>query len=176
MASRSPSRWRRTSVRPIELGNSEVQEPGSSIAGDQNVAWLQIAMDDRAIVRVLHRPADGAEQLQPVRNRQAFEIAILVDWNAIDEVHYQVGQPVIGVAAIQELHDVRMVQRGERLPLIEEPLADCLVTTPTAHHLDGYALVNLSVILLAQIDDCHAALAAVTDDPVGANRLTDHRA
>src|SRR5262249_24542733 len=104
------------------------------------------------------------------------EIAILVDWKAIDEVHHQVRYALVGDTAVQKLDDVRMIQCGQCLPLAEKSFPDRLVSSPTAHHLDGDALARLLVSALAQIHHRHTALAAVADNPVCADLPADQLA
>ncbi len=55
------------------LGDAEVDDLGRGPAvdlGDQHVAGLQVAVDDPLLVGVLHRLADGDEQLQPGPDRE----------------------------------------------------------------------------------------------------------
>ncbi len=50
---------------------------------------LQVAVDDPLLVGVLHRLADGDEQLQPGRDRQPVAVAILGDRHALDQLHHE---------------------------------------------------------------------------------------
>ena len=55
------------------LGHPEVDDlrrRPSVHLGDQDVAGLQVAVDDPLLVGMLHRLADGDEQLQPSRHRE----------------------------------------------------------------------------------------------------------
>ena len=84
-----------------QLGNEEKSEIGEALRsrsfrhaevddlrhgravgqGDENVRGLEVAVDDPFLMRVLHRVADGDEELEPVRGRQVVLVAILRDAN-----------------------------------------------------------------------------------------------
>ena len=75
-------------------------------------------MDDEVLVRVLHRVADRAEQLEPLARRQLpASSQYSVDRLAVDVLHHEVGLPVVGRAAVEEPRDVRVLEPGQDLPL-----------------------------------------------------------
>jgi len=154
-----------------QLGDSEVQEPGHSILGDQNVARLEVAMNHQILVRVLHGRADTEEQLQAGTSRELVQAAILVDRNALHVIHHQVGQPVLSAAAIQQLHDIGVVQRGEGLPLVPKAMNDFGGVEAGPQHFDGHAHTELLVVALAQVHDSHSAFTQLANDLVCANSL-----
>ncbi len=45
-------------LRTARLGQAEVEELGLASSGDQNVAGLEVAMDDQIAMRVAYRIAD----------------------------------------------------------------------------------------------------------------------
>ena len=54
---------------PGRLGHAEVDDLRHRLAvvqGDQDVGRLEVAVDDALLMGVLHRLADGDEQLQPL--------------------------------------------------------------------------------------------------------------
>ena len=83
-------------------------------------------MDDEVAVRVGHGRADGEEELQPPLHREALLVAVLHEREALDVLHDEVGQPVLRLAAVEDLGDVRVVERGENLPLVAEAAEDVL--------------------------------------------------
>jgi hypothetical protein len=42
-----------------QFGNTEVQQFGHAIGGDQEVRGLEVAMHDEVLMRVMHRGTDG---------------------------------------------------------------------------------------------------------------------
>ena len=47
-------------------------------------------MDNQILVHILHRGADLPEQRDPLGDRQAVAIAILIDRRALDVIHHEV--------------------------------------------------------------------------------------
>ena len=57
-----------------EASDTEVDDLGDQpvvLFGDEHVGGLQVAVDDPALVRVLHRVADAREELEPGREVEA---------------------------------------------------------------------------------------------------------
>src|ERR1044071_4379411 len=90
--------------------------------------------------------------------------AVLVDRNAVDELHRQERQPVRRAAAVDEPRDVRMLERGEDLPLLAEALHERLADS-AAHELDRDALRELAVADREK-DRSHSAAAELTHDAI----------
>jgi hypothetical protein len=56
----------------------------------QDVGGLEVPVDDPLLVRVLHRPADVAEQRQPLAHAQALVVAVAGDRLPLDQFHHEV--------------------------------------------------------------------------------------
>ena len=87
------------------------------VDGDEHVRWLQIAMDDPFLVRVLDAFAELNEQLETLAHGQALAIAV----RAIDSPRtYSItkyGRPSRRRPRVEHLGDRRVVHQRERLPL-----------------------------------------------------------
>ena len=83
----SSKRRVRGPLRVEHLGYAKIQEPGHAFFSDQDVAGLQITMDDEGFMGILHREADGTKQLQTFGNGQSVSGAIFVDANNLDVIH-----------------------------------------------------------------------------------------
>ncbi len=106
------------------LGDPEVDDLRGGPAvhlGDQDVAGLQVAVDDPLLVGVLHRLADGDEQLQPGPDRKPMAVAVLGDRHPAHQLHHEERLAGRGGAAVVDAGDVRVVHQGQRLPLGVEP-------------------------------------------------------
>ena len=66
-------------------------------------------MHDQVPVGEADRLADLAEELQPLADRQPLLVAIARDGHAIDVLHDEVRQPVVGDTAVQQRGDVRVL-------------------------------------------------------------------
>ena len=102
------------------------------------------------------------------------QAAIFVDPQALYIIHHQVRQPVVSASAVQQLHDIRMVQRGQRLPLVPEAVDDLGSVDTRPQHFDGHAFAKVLVIALAQIHHGHPAFPELADDAVCAHPSARH--
>jgi hypothetical protein len=99
-------------VGPQALGQAEVEDLGRAVGGDQDVGGLQVAVDHRVPVGVLDRRADRQQQPGAVPGGQLPVGAVLADRLALDVLHDEVGQAVLGRAAVEQPGDVRVAQTG----------------------------------------------------------------
>ena len=58
-------------------------------------------MNDKILIGVVDRDAHALKQLQPRGHIERARIAVLVDGVALDVIHHQVRQAVLGRAAIE---------------------------------------------------------------------------
>ena len=111
---------RHAELRPERLRDAEVDDLRLRpvvLVGHEHVRRLHVAMDHALLVRVLHRLADGDEELEPLRDREAARVAVLGDREAARELHGEEGLPVRGDARVEDARDAGVVHERERLPL-----------------------------------------------------------
>ncbi len=131
-------------------------------------------MDDAALVGVVDRVAEGAEQLQPQLQlivpdgrRPAFQPP--VQGHSRDQLHREEVVAVVGVARLVDGGDVGVLEAGEGLGLAEEQTRVQVVDDViAAHHLEGDAASR--PLLLGLPHHSHAALAEQTDDAIAGDR------
>ena len=102
------------------FGDAKVDDHGyrpNVIHFDQDVARLEIAMDDAFLMCVLYALADGDEQRQPLAGRELLAIAVFGDRLTSDQLHREVRSSRVGHTAIEHLGDVRVIHHGQGLPL-----------------------------------------------------------
>ena len=155
-----------------QLGDAEVQELGCAVRRHDDVRGLDVAVDDQVAMCVTHGFADHEEEPQPFLEREVLIARVRVDRPSLDVLHHQVGPSIARGPAVDESRDVRVLQRGEDLPLGPEP-PDTLLVEQAAHDLDGHALLEGAIGALTQVDRSHAALADLRDDAVRAQSLVD---
>ena len=95
-------------------------------------------MDDPLLVGVLHRLADRDEQLQPLADGEAFLVAELVDRDAADQLHDEVGMAGFGRPGIEDLGDVLVVHHGQGLLLGLEAGDDLAAVHARLDDLQGH--------------------------------------
>ena len=162
-------------LRIDDLGDAEIQQFRLSGTVHQDVAGLDVPVDDPVLVRELHRPADLHKQAQPFAGRQAVGIAIAVDGLAIDVLHDEVGAAVFRRAAVEQARNIGMLEAGEDFPLGAKAAQDVISVEPAAQQLDRHLLAELSSAAHRQVHAAHSAPAEFPDDPVIPDQLTADR-
>ena len=155
--------------REGRLGDAEVDDLGGRRPvddRDQHVRRLEVAVDDPLLVGVLHRFADGDEELDPVRGVEALAVAVVGDRHPRDEVHHEVGAPLRGRAGVQDARDVRVVHQRQRLALGLEARHELLGVEAPLDQLERDAAADRP-LLLGLVDDAHPALADLAHQAIG---------
>src|SRR5262249_18124924 len=83
----------------------------------ENVARLEIAMNDEAAMRVRDDLAHLPEQLQPPFEAEPLRVAVLGERGAFNIFHDHVGPAIARDAAIEEPRDARMLEPREDVAL-----------------------------------------------------------
>ena len=132
---------------------------GTPSARDQDVRGLDVAVHHQVLVRVLHRGADLAEEVDPGVEPQAVPVAVLVDGRALDVLHDQVRPAVVGRAAVQQARDAGVVEGGQDLAFGAEPGREVGAVRPVAQDLEGDLLLVGVVGAHREVHGAHAAFA-----------------
>jgi hypothetical protein len=165
---------RRVRIRPVhDLGDPEIQQFGHALRGHQDIARLQIAVNDQPLVCVLDRRAHLQEQPHPLIDIEVLAIAVRVDRLAGDELHDEVRQPRLGRAAVQQPRDIRMIEAREDLALVAESLHDVRRVVARSDQLDGNLLLVRVIRASCPIDLAHSAGAYQLDQAIRADVPTD---
>jgi hypothetical protein len=144
-----------------QLGDAEIQQHRPSVRIDEDIAGLDVAVDDQALVGEGHRGADVAHQMQDGGGRQRMPRAVVVDRHTVDVVDHEVGLAARRRAAVEQARDVRMSQPGEYLPLTRQ-VGQRIAARHAAQQLDRGRVVEVAV---AAPREEHVAHAAVADAP-----------
>src|SRR5262249_9127173 len=108
--------WREIGVvGQEELGDSEVEELGNTSRCNQDVARLDVAMNDQFLVRMLDGGADLLEQAKTLGDGEL--AAIVHERTAFDVLHHEVGHTVVCGAAIEKASNVGVIEGGQNAPL-----------------------------------------------------------
>ena len=153
-------------LRRGRLRQPEVDDPRHRLAvhfHHQNVGRLQIAMDDRLLVRVLHAFAGLDEEFEPIPDLEFLLIAILRDRQPGHVLHHEVRLALRRRPGVEHLGDGGMIHDRQRLPLRLEALHDRLVVHPGLDQLQR-DLPPHRRGLFGQPDLPHAAFAKLADE------------
>ena len=161
------------------LGEAEVEHLHGAIAAglhrDEDVARLQIAVDDACFVRGGERGEDLVDQWQRAGGRhRAFAGHHRLERLALEELHHHVLAAVGEVAEADDLDDPPVLDRRERLGLFEEAVGLVFVADHLrAHDLDRDPSADHRVY--RAVDDAHAAGGDRGLDDVLPDLLADQR-
>ena len=154
-----------------ELRDAEVEQLGHAVGRDEDVRRLDVAVDDEVAVGVGDGLGDGAKQPQPLAEAEAALVAILRDGLAVDELHREVGLAFGRDATVEESGDVRVLEAGEDLALLQEAAEDLVAAHARPDQLERDPLLELPVGALGEVDRAHPALPERADDAVRPHRL-----
>jgi hypothetical protein len=152
-----------------QLGDAEVEQLHLARRRDEDVGRLQVAVHHEVRVGVRHGAARGREQAQPRRHVEPPGVAVVRDGAAVHVLHHEVRPPVGRHAAVEEAGHVRVVERGEDLPLGREAAHQVGVVGGAREQLDGRRLPVLAVAALGAVDDPHAAAPDRVEQAPGAH-------
>jgi hypothetical protein len=164
---------RQLAVAADPPGQPEVADVGLAVVIDQDVGRLEVAVEDAALMRVVHRL--GGLGHQPCRGARVGGVVgqPLLEARPADELHGEVAPPVV-LADLEDRHDVRVVQQRDRLGLVLEPSQFVIAGQDVGpEHLEGDGPIEAD--LAGAVDDPHAAAAHLLDQLVVAE-VTDERA
>ncbi len=103
-----------------ELGQSEVGDLGRAIVCDQDIARVQVAVDDPALVSHMDRPGQRLGQPGRPAKRLGHSPEHPRQVPPRDILHGQKGKALV-LADLEDLDDVGMHQLGGRLGLVPQP-------------------------------------------------------
>ena len=97
---------------------------GSPSVVRQNVARLDVAMNNQIPMRKFHRVADLQKELQSLTRRQLLRDCKSSYRYADNIVHDEVGQTIVGRACIEQPRDIWVIELGEDLAFRSETMQD----------------------------------------------------
>ncbi len=106
------------------MGNAEVEHLGLPRFIDQDVAGLQVAMNDPLVVGVLQRVAYERDKLQPRRRVHTASANVFVQGHAIDEFHGEERPALFVQTCLMDLGDSHMLEPAQDLSFMVKPLND----------------------------------------------------
>lgn len=155
------------------LREPEVEHLHVAVGGELDVAGLQVAVDDAALVGALERGGDLVGRAQHLLQRQRAFLQAVGKGGALDQLEDEHERAVRGLDAV-DLADMGMVQRGEHLGFAAQPRDPVGIGGEAGgEHLQRDAALEARVD--GAVDLAHAALAELPRDLVVGNPLPDQR-
>ena len=156
-----------------EAGDAEVEEFDGAVGGDEDVAGLEVAVDDEVLVGVLDGGRDLAQEREARAQGEAVGGGVGGDGDAVDVLHDEVRLAVGGDAAVEQGGDVPVVEVGEDLAFVAEAADGEVALVAAAEELEGDAFLELVVGADPLVDGPHAADADEAGEGVGADAGAD---
>src|ERR671920_1149795 len=103
-----------------QLGDAEIEEFHRAIWGDENIRWLEVAVDNEVRVRVGYGIEHLLKEHEALADTELVFIAILIDPKAIHILEDQVWLAAVSHARVEKAPDVGMPQQRERRPFSSE--------------------------------------------------------
>jgi len=154
-----------------ELRDAEVEKFHLPVGRDEDVRWLDVAVDDQVGVRLGDRRADVEEETQACVHGEAPGVAKAVDGLAVDVLEDDIRLARGRHAGVEDAGDVRMGQSREDRALAPEPTLAGAADEARVQELDGNASLEAPVAAARQPDGAHASLPDLLDERVGPDRL-----
>jgi hypothetical protein len=154
---------------------SEVEQLELTIRAHENVRRLEVAVDHKVLVRVLHGLTDVDEQLEALLDGEVTGVAVRVDRLTLDELHREVRQPVSGQSSVDEMRDAWMLEQRQDAPFLDKASQYCLTRPDVPHELECHALLEFCALSFGEIHDAHAAGAELAEDAEWADALRSRR-
>lgn len=117
-------------------------------------------------MHVLNGGADLAEQPHTIAKGKLPLCAVLVNTRALDEIHREKRQAVVSNSPIQELCDVRVIERCQNLALVTKPFQELSSSDSRLDYFDRNTLSERVIIPYGEIDSAHTTGADLPDNAV----------
>jgi len=122
-------------------------------------------------MRVRHGLTGVEEENEPCVDVQPVFVAVGGDRSAVHVLHGEERPPVLGHPSVEQSCDVRVREARQDAPLAQEPIDQIARTRRVAHELERYALVELPVHALGEVDRAHPPAAELVQDAIGTEAL-----
>ena len=127
-------------------------------------------MHDQVLVGVADRIQNRVEQAQALRQPRRVACGVVEQGQTIDMLECKPGLALLGLAAIEQVRDVGMIEAGEDLSFLTQA-AQAVGGRKAAQDLDRDALLEAAIDALGEKNRAHAAGAEFAQQPIRAKSL-----
>src|SRR4029077_6658018 len=158
-----------------ELGDPEIEQLRLPFCVRENVAGLDVAMNNQIPMRKFHRVADLQKELQSLTRRQLLRNCKSSHRRADNIVHDEVGQTIVGRAGIEQPRDIWGIEPGQDLAFRSETPQNLSRVGASIQYLDRDLFLKLTISALCQENCAHPAASEFTDDDIRADAFSAAR-
>ena len=132
---------------------------------DEDVGWLQIAVDHALLVRVLHRIRHLEEQFQTAPHVQPLTVAVVGDGNPRHVLHGEIRPSLRARTCLVHLGDIGMIHQGQGLLFALKARQDGARVHAELDQLERH-LADHRQFLFGEVHHPHAAFAQKPHDAI----------
>src|SRR5262249_9345184 len=132
-------------------------------------------MNDQVLMCILQCGAYPANQRHPCAHGQLVLVGISRDGNALDVLHHEIRQIVVGTATIEQAYDAGMLEPRKDLALVAKPRDRLGRADRVRQDLDRDAVIELSIVALGEVHGTHTTLAEEPGQTKRTDSATDVR-
>ncbi len=150
-------------------GHAEVDDLGAAVRIHEHVGGLKVAVDNAALVPVVHRVADLHEEVEACLEIERLLLGEVDQFRSLGDVLHRVEGHLLAGGRVQvrsrfkDLRDAGVAQTREQFRLVLEPLDDLRRGQRAADDLQGHRALGLLLHRLV-----HGPHAARADEPLDA--------
>lgn len=126
-------------------------------------------MNNEVLMRIVNGSANLQEELQTSAKSKLMFGAIFGNGLTFNQLHYQIGDSLVGGASVKKLGEVGVIEASENLPFVLEASENGRAVLAGTDELERNLFSKLIVGAEGAIHLSHAAFADLFDDFVGAN-------
>lgn len=152
-----------------EPGDAKVDELGSAVSGDEDVAGLEVAVDDEVAVGVGNAVTDALKDVELDGQSWLRVSEPGLEIGGVEEFGDDVGKAFGGDATIKEAQNVLVGEAREDLALHAEAAAEVMLVARETDQLERDGECGSVHLLGGFIDATHAAIGDEAIDPIFAN-------
>jgi RNA polymerase sigma-70 factor, ECF subfamily len=159
--------------RPIgkDFRDAEIEQLRTAIRRDEDVARLEIAVNDQVAVREPDSVAHAQENVRTRGQPETVHIRVAIHRPALDKLHHEVGTSIGGRAAVQNAGDVGMLQTSDNPALSTEALIAESAGKRALDHFQRDAFLKDIIRTIGLVYHSHPAFADSAPQRVGADGL-----
>jgi hypothetical protein len=156
-----------------EASDAEIKDFGTTLGGDENVAGLEVAVNNAEFVGLLKSLRDLRREREQILFSHWAGSENLRQRSALDAFHDDEIGPTLRVEFV-DCGDIRMIELGEKKRFLAEvPARSFILEEAEREDFDGDVAVEAFVA--RAVDFAHTADADFVEDAVMAERLANHR-
>jgi hypothetical protein len=150
-----------------DAGDPEVRDAGEPVRVEEDVRWLEVAMDDASAVGDIERTSDAAKDRERIIEGERPAGEPVGERTAVHRLHHEERLAIV-LAEVVDADEGLVTEAGHGAGLAFETSAEDGVLHKFARE-DLDCNVAVEVRVMGEVHDCHAAAAELAPDLIAAD-------